>query len=176
MTAPRLRLAHWASGAPTVLVWIETLGAVVLASGGSPAPGSQTNHTFVTGEISDDDALELLARHGVPGRRELASLTDEDPGQVDVAWDLAELLRKCLYDYGLTRLSPGRQHSFSLQLVYDYAPNRAGYCRRDTDCVGSDEDHLWVMARPAGITPPFLIWHVNLRTGAVVPPTPLRVS
>ena len=172
---PRLVMRRWDGRPPVMLIWIPDLGVAARVVAGSAE--LRFNHEQQLVSLSDEDAAELLAMYGVPTTRQVDAVKHADEvTEADIAWDLRALTKRCIYDFGLTKLWHSRHRSLSLQHVNDFEPNAASFCRRDADCDGSNEGHVWLMVQPAGITPPFYIWHINLRNGAAAPPTPLRIE
>lgn len=178
--APRLELRHWDGYPPITLAWIADLGVMAWIAGGDPS--MHFNHDYALVAMSDESAVELLARYGAPTQREVTAQTDGSNFEADLAWSLKELLYRCIYDFGMTAGRGGkvwfsRSRSVSLQHLHDKPnPGIRTLCSRDSECGGGEADHVWLMAQPAGLTRPFLIWHINVRNGKAVPPTPLRIS
>lgn len=175
-TPPRLELRHWGGITPVILIWLPSAGIMRHVIGGDA--GMLFGYEEQMVYMSDARGRELMAFYAHPSTRQVDAV--KIPGNVvdaDMARDLRALTQRCLYDYSLTLLTHSRLHeALSLQHVIEFAANAASFCRRDEDCDGTATGHVWFMAQPGGSTPPFYIWHINLRSGAAVPPTPLRVD
>ena len=162
MRTPEVFLLAGRAGA--VCYWSENRQAVFI---GDAAP-----HEVLSIDVTMAD-LDLVASALTEqaATRAIRALADRhNERYLDVAYDSLGELAPPMAKAGYDKLFRSRSDRTPLKLSKRALAQgvEAELCSRDLDCAGS---HRWVLGHENEFD--VLVWHVNLDTGGVVPPTPL---
>ena len=160
-------IEHWAGEVLTIAVWSPELEVGLWATW-YPVSGRQ-QHFF---EAAPPEAIAFMGHPDPASEQRAARWTRPHTRRLLRSLPTLSPLLSEAAQAGLTRVITGRDAEQELDILRADPDGEGKLCRRDSDCGQAWTGHLWIVVSPPGASE-WELFHLNLNSGQIVPPTPV---